>query len=286
MPIKVRALTPVFGAEITGLDLSSPLNPKTFAEVKEAFEEYSVLVLPNQNIEDDAHLAFTQLFGPPEIPRKHFANFHHKPNVNAVTNFDGEGNLYDEDDPRAKFRKGQRMWHTDGSYKAIPSIASLLRACIVPPQGGHTQFASLRAAYNALPDDKKIEYENSVAVHHYAHSRRHMNITFMSEEEAAKYPFVRHPMVRVNPVNGKKALYVSSYAAYIEGMDKEESCKLLEDLLGYAGQPDFVYDHKWKVGDLVMYDNRACLHRATEYDIAKYPRILRRTNVADSQPTL
>jgi alpha-ketoglutarate-dependent 2,4-dichlorophenoxyacetate dioxygenase len=286
MPIKVRPLTPVFGAEITNIDLSSPLDAKTVTEVKEAFEDHSVLLFPNQNIEDEAHLAFTVLFGPVDAPRKTFTTYHHKPFVNAVTNFDAEGNLYDEDDSRAKFRKGQRMWHTDGSFKAIPSIASLLRARMVPPEGGHTQFASLRAAYNTLPDDKKIEYENTVAVHHYAHSRRHMNITFMSEEEAAKYPHVRHPMVRINPVNGRKALYVSSYAAFIEGMDEEEGCKLLEDLLAFAGQPDFVYDHKWKVGDLIMYDNRACLHRATEYEISKYPRILSRTNVGDNQPTL
>ena len=113
-----------------------------------------------------------------------------------------------------------------------------------------------------------------------------MNIKFLSDKEAQKYPPVRHPMVRSNPVNDKKALYISSYAAYIEGRDKEESCKHLNDLLKFAGQKDFVYDHQWQVGDLVMYDNRSCLHRATEYDIAKYPRILRRTNIADTKPTM
>jgi alpha-ketoglutarate-dependent 2,4-dichlorophenoxyacetate dioxygenase len=286
MSIKIRQLTPVFGAEITNIDLSQPLDAETFAEVRDAFEEYSVLVFPKQYIEDEAHLAFTELFGPAQKPRQHFATYHHAPLVNAVTNFDSDGNLYEDDEPRARFRKGQRIWHTDGSFRAIPSISSILRACIVPPEGGHTQFASLRAAYNALPEDKKKEYEGLNAIHHYAHSRRHMGITFLSEEEAAKFPPVRHPMVRVNPYNGKKALYVSGYAAYIEGRDKEESSKLLDELLAYASQPDFVYDHEWKVGDLVMYDNRASLHRATEYAIDKYPRMLRRTNVDDTGPTL
>lgn len=286
MSITIRPLTPVFGAEITDVDLSQPLDPETFAEIKEAFEEYSVLLFPNQNIPDEAHIAFTELFGPPETPRKHFAVYQHEPSVNAVINYDEQGNLFEDDEPRARFRKGQRMWHTDGSYKSIPSIASLLRACLVPPEGGHTQFSSLRGAYDALSDEDKKRFENSVAVHHFAHSRRHMNVKFLSDEEAKKYPPVRHPMVRVNPANGKKALYVSSYAAYIEGEDKEESCKKLEELLAFASQEKFTYDHKWRVGDLVMYDNRACLHRATEYAIDKYPRILRRTNVADDQPTM
>jgi alpha-ketoglutarate-dependent 2,4-dichlorophenoxyacetate dioxygenase len=286
MSISIRPLTPVFGAEITDIDLSEPLDDATVTEVKDAFEEHSVLLFPNQNISDEEHVAFSHHFGVTDAPRQHFAVYHHKPKVNAVINFDAEGNLFEDNDDRAKFRKGQRMWHTDGSYRSIPSVSSILRACMVPPEGGHTQFASLRAAYNALSDEQKTEYENTAAIHHYGHSRRHMNITFLSKEEAEKYPPVRHPMVRSNPVNGKKALYVSSYAAYIEGRDKEEGCKHLEDLLAFAGQEDFVYDHQWRVGDMVMYDNRACLHRATEYDISKYPRILRRTNVADKQPTL
>ena len=286
MSISIKPLTPVFGAEITDIDLSEPLDHPSVIEVKDAFEEYSVLLFPNQNISDEDHIAFTNHFGPAETPRQHFAAYHHKPNINAVINYDEEGNLFTYDDARAKFRKGQKMWHTDGSYKAIPSIASLLRACLVPPEGGHTQFASLRAAYNALSEDQKEEYKDTTAIHHYGHSRRHMNIKFLSDEEAKKYPPVRHPMVRSNPVNDKKALYISSYAAYIEGRDKKESCKQLDDLLEFAGQEDFVYDHQWQVGDLIMYDNRSCLHRATEYDIAKYPRILRRTNIADTKSTI
>lgn len=286
MSITLRPLTPVFGAEITGVDLNQPIDPDTGEEIKAAFEDHSVLLFPKQYLSDDAHLAFTELFGPLQKPRQGFATYHHAPNINAVTNFDSEGNLYDLDNPRAKYRVGQRIWHTDGSYRSVPSIASTLRACIVPPVGGATEFASLRAAYDALSDEDKAKYEQCTAVHHYAHSRRHMNITFLSEEEAKKFPPVRHPMVRVNPVNGRKALYVSGHAAYIEGMDKEESCNLLDELLAYASQPKFVYTHRWQPGDLVMYDNRAALHRAGAYDIEGYPRMLRRTNVDDSAPTM
>jgi alpha-ketoglutarate-dependent 2,4-dichlorophenoxyacetate dioxygenase len=286
MAIEVRVLTPVFGAEIVGVDLSAPLDEAGFAVVKAAFEEHSVLLFRGQHIEDEAQVAFTGLFGPPEEPRKSFVDVHDKPDLLTVANFDGEGNLYETDTAESNFRVGQRIWHTDGSFKARPSIASLLRACIVPPEGGHTQFASLRAAYNALPAEKQREYENSIAVHHFAHSRRHMGITFLSPEEEAKFPAMRHPMVRVNPVNGKKALYVSGYASHIEGMDQEVGCQLLEELLAFASQEAFVYDHRWAVGDLVMYDNRASLHRASEYAIGDFPRMLRRTNVAETQPTL
>jgi alpha-ketoglutarate-dependent 2,4-dichlorophenoxyacetate dioxygenase len=286
MAIEVRALTPVFGAEIVGVDLSIPLDEAQFAVVKEAFEEHSVLLFRDQYIDDTAQVAFTELFGPPEAPRKSFVDVHDKPDLLTVANFDGEGNIYETDTAESKFRVGQRIWHTDGSFKEFPSIASLLRACIVPPEGGHTQFASLRAAYNALPLEKQREYDNSVAVHHFAHSRRHMDIKFLKPEEEAKYPPMRQPMVRVNPVNGRKALYVSGYASYIEGMDQEAGCALLEELLAFASQDAFVYDHHWAVGDMVMYDNRASLHRASEYAIGDFPRMLRRTNVAETTPTM
>ena len=286
MPLIVSSLTPVFGARITNVDLTQPLSCEVVNEIREAFEEYSLLLFSKQYIADDEHIAFTEHFGEVESPRISFGSYHHRPSVNAVINFDKEGNLYEANEPRARVRKGQRLWHTDGSYKSIPSIASILRACIVPPEGGNTQFASLRGAWNALSTDRRKYLSQSTAVHHYAHSRRHMKIKFLSDEEAQKYPPVRHPMMRENPVNKKKALYVSSYAAYIEGEDKIKSCNELERLLEFAGQEKFTYDHKWRVGDLIMYDNRACLHRATPYAIHKFPRILRRTNVADSKPTI
>ncbi len=286
MQPSICALTPVFGVKIKNIDLSQKLNCGIIDKLKEAFEEHSLLLFPKQYITDEAHVAFTEHFGVSERPRKSFGSYHHKPNINVVINYDKEGNLYKANEPRARFRKGQRMWHTDGSYKSIPSIASILRACIVPPEGGHTQFASLRAAWNGLSKEEQNRFQNRTAVHHYAHSRRQMNIKFLSDEEAKKFPPVRHPMMRANPINGKKALYVSSYAAYIEGEDKTESCKELEMLLRFAGQKRFAYDHKWQVGDLVMYDNRSCLHRATPYPIDKYPRILRRTNIADNHPTM
>ncbi len=285
LAITIRKLTPVFGAEITGVDLTR-LDDATFEHIEDAFETYSVLVFPNQNLDDDAQIAFSRRFGDLEKTQGHIANNFQVKHVSEISNLDPDGKLMAADDPRVLYRLGQRNWHSDSSFKRVPAKASLLHARKLPPDGGDTQFASLRAAYDALADARKRELEDKVAIHHYAYSRRNGGYTLTNEEEDKRFPPVPQAIIRANPVNGRKALYVGSHASHIRGMPEEESRALLKELLDFATQDQFTYLHHWKVGDLVMYDNRAALHRARPYKITEHPRILHRTTVMGEGSTV
>ena len=285
LAITIRKLTPVFGAEITGVDLTR-LDDATFEHIEDAFETYSVLVFPNQNLDDDAQIAFSRRFGDLEKTQGHIANNFQVKHVSEITNLDPDGKLMAPDDPRVLYRLGQRNWHSDSSFKRVPAKASLLHARKLPPDGGDTQFASLRAAYDSLPDARKRELEDKVAIHHYAYSRRNGGYALTNEAEDKRFPPVPQAMIRANPVNGRKALYVGSHASHIRGMPEEEGRALLKELLDFATQEQFTYLHHWKVGDLVMYDNRAALHRARPYKITEHPRILHRTTVMGEGPTV
>ena len=285
LAITIRKLTPVFGAEITGVDLTR-LDDATFEHIEDAFETYSVLVFPNQNLDDDAQIAFSRRFGELEKTQGHIANNFQVKHVSEITNLDPDGKLMAPDDPRVLYRLGQRNWHSDSSFKRVPAKASLLHARKLPPDGGDTQFASLRAAYDSLPDARKRELEDKVAIHHYAYSRRNGGYALTNEAEDKRFPPVPQAMIRANPVNGRKALYVGSHASHIRGMPEDEGRALLKELLDFATQDQFTYLHHWKVGDLVMYDNRAALHRARPYKITEHPRILHRTTVMGEGPTV
>jgi len=285
LAITIRKLTPVFGAEITGVDLTR-LDDATFEHIEDAFETYSVLVFPNQNLDDDAQIAFSRRFGELEKTQGHIANNFQVKHVSEITNLDPDGKLMAPDDPRVLYRLGQRNWHSDSSFKRVPAKASLLHARKLPPDGGDTQFASLRAAYDALPEARKRELEDKVAIHHYAYSRRNGGYALTNEAEDKRFPPVPQAMIRANPVNGRKALYVGSHASHIRGMPEDEGRALLKELLDFATQDRFTYLHHWKVGDLVMYDNRAALHRARPYKITEHPRILHRTTVMGEGPTV
>ena len=285
LAITIRKLTPVFGAEITGVDLTR-LDDTTFEHIEDAFETYSVLVFPNQNLDDDAQIAFSRRFGELEKTQGHIANNFQVKHVSEITNLDPDGKLMGPDDPRVLYRLGQRNWHSDSSFKRVPAKASLLHARKLPPDGGDTQFASLRAAYDALPEARKRELEDKVAIHHYAYSRRNGGYALTNEAEDKRFPPVPQAMIRANPVNGRKALYVGSHASHIRGMPEEEGRALLKELLDFATQDQFTYLHHWKVGDLVMYDNRAAVHRARPYKITEHPRILHRTTVMGEGPTV
>jgi alpha-ketoglutarate-dependent 2,4-dichlorophenoxyacetate dioxygenase len=285
MSLSIRSLTPAFGAEITGVDLTRALSDAEFAQVNDAFETHSVLVFPRQNLDDDAQIAFSKRFGTLETTQGHIANNFTVKQVSVISNLDPEGKLMAADDPRVLYRLGQRNWHSDSSFKRVPAKASLLHARVLPPDGGNTQFASLRAAYDALPEERKRELEGKVAIHHYAYSRRNMNITLTNEEEDRRFPPVPQALIRANAANGRKALFVGSHASHIRGMPEETGRALLRELLEFATRDEFTYMHQWRVGDLVMYDNRAALHRARPYAITQHARILHRTTVQGEGPT-
>ena len=289
MTITVRPLTPVFGAEITNIDLTRPLDDATFAEVEKAFETHSVLVFPKQFLDDESQIAFSRRFGALETTQGHIANNFTVKQVSVISNLDPNGQLMKADDPRLIYRLGQRNWHSDSSFKRVPAKASLLHARVLPPNSNEcaqTQFASLRAAYDALPESRKRELEGKAAIHHYAYSRRNDGIQLTNVQEDKRFPPVPQAIIRANPKNGRKALYVGSHASHIVGMPEEEGRKLLQELLEFATRDVWTYLHHWQVGDLVMYDNRAALHRARPYAITEHARILHRTTVAGDGPTV
>lgn len=285
MTLTVRKLTPVFAAEITGVDLTD-LDDATFAQIEDAFETYSVLIFPDQHLDDDQQIAFSRRFGELEKTQGHIANNFTVKHVSEISNLDPEGRLMAADDPRLQFRIGQRNWHSDSSFKRVPAKASLLHARVLPPDGGETQFASLRAAYDALPESRKRELEGKAAIHHYAYSRRALGFKLTNEEEDKRFPPVPQALIRSNPKNGRKALYVGSHASHIVGMPEDEGRALLKELLDFATHEKFTYLHHWRPADLVMYDNRAALHRARPYAITAQPRVLHRTTVAGEGPTV
>jgi alpha-ketoglutarate-dependent 2,4-dichlorophenoxyacetate dioxygenase len=287
MPLTLRKLTPVFGAEITGVDLAH-LDDVTFAPIEDAFETYSVLVFPAQNLDDESQIAFSKRFGALETTQGHIANNFTVKQVSEISNLDPQGNLMKADDPRIQYRIGQRNWHSDSSFKRVPAKASLLHARILPPDGagGETQFTSLRAAYDALSDSRKHELEGKAAIHHYAYSRRNLGFQLTNPEEDKRFPPVPQAIIRTNAKNGRKALYVGSHASHIRDMPDADGEALLKELLDFATQDQFTYLHHWKVGDLVMYDNRAALHRARPYPITTHARVLHRTTVMGEGPTV
>lgn len=288
MSLTIRPLTPVFAAEITGVDLRD-IDDATFAKIEDAFETYSVLTFPGQQLDDDAQIAFSKRFGALETTQGHIANNFTVKQVSEITNLTPDGKLMQAGDPRLVYRIGQRNWHSDSSFKRVPAKASLLHARVLPPNGnecGQTQFASLRAAYDALPETRKQALAGKAAVHHYAYSRRNDGIQLTNSDEDKRFPPVQQAIIRANPVNGRKALYVGSHASHIAGMPEDEGRALLKELLDFATQEQWTYLHHWRVGDLVMYDNRAVLHRARPYAMTEHARVLHRTTVAGEGPTV
>ncbi len=285
MSITVTPLTPVLGAEITGIQIGS-VTETEFAAINQAFEDYSVLVIRDQlDIDDESQVAFSYKFG--GLEQVISSNPGGAGTQMAIfSNVDESGALIPPKDKRMLYNAGNQMWHTDSSYKPVPSKASLLSGRIVPPEGGETEFASARAAWDALSPEEQAEYEPLVAVHDFLYSRGLIDKTLLGEKDRKELPAVRQKMVRTNPVNGRKAIYVGAHASHIEGRDVEEGRALLRRLTEFVSQPQFIYTHQWKPGDLVMWDNRAVLHRGKGWDEAKYKRVMHRTTVAGSGPTV
>src|SRR5215470_11858241 len=279
MAIAVRPVTDVFAAEIAGVDLARPVDDATCAEIRAAFEEHSVLVFRRARLDDETQVAFSRRFGALEITRSMNpaagTPFARQSNLDITT-----GGVIPPDDRRMVYQLANMLWHSDSSFKAVPSLCSLLSARIVPPEGGATEFASTRAAYSSLAGGLKRRAEGAIAVHDFSWSRDQVRPGFFTAEERAVYPPVRHPIVRVNPVNGRKCLFLGAHASYIEGLSIDDGRALLVELLAHVTQPRFRYRHEWTEGDLVIWDNRCVLHRATPYDSVRHQRLLQRTTVS------
>jgi len=284
MAISVYPVTEDFAAEIGDLDLARPLDPADLAAVKAAFATYAVLIFPDQQLTQEQHLAFAALFGPLEMTiavhrkdaplrvRKEFAD---------VSNLNHKDKVWGKDSRTRQFQLANRLWHTDSSFKRLPALASLLYARAIAPAGGHTEFADERAAYDALPEAMRRRLVGLVAEHSIFNSRGRLGFTNFSEEERQGLPPVPQVLVRVIPESGRKSLYLASHAGRIFGMPDAEGRALIDELIEHATRRQFVYTHRWRVHDLVMWDDRCTMHRGTAFDDLRFRRDVQRATVSD-----
>ena len=280
---------PVFAAEVSGIDISSPVSPADVAAIEAAMDRYAVLVFRDQKLTDEQQMVFSRNFGALENARGGNVTKpgdHRLPTgMNDVSNLGKDHKPLARDSRQRLFNLGNMLWHSDSSFRAIPAKYSLLSARVVNPKGGDTEFADMRAAYDALDDETRREIDDYVCEHSLMYSRGSLGFPDYSDEEKELFKPVRQRLVRTHPVTGRKSLYLSSHAGTILGLPTPEARIILRDLNEHATQPRFVYVHKWKVDDLVMWDNRQTMHRGRRYDESQ-PRDVRRTTVAGDAPTV
>ncbi len=284
MAITICPVTPTFAAEIGDINLSKPLDPSEISEVKDAFTKYAVLIFPDQHLSQDQHLDFAKYFGPLETTIALFrkdAKLRVRQEFADVSNLDPENQVWGKDSRQRMFQLGNRLWHTDSSFKRLPARASLLYARTIPPIGGHTEFADERAAYDALPEATKSRIESLVAEHSIFNSRARLGFSNFSEEERQGLPPVPQVLVRTIPESGRKSLYLASHAGRIFGMPEPEGRALIDELVAHATQRQFVYTHRWRVHDLIIWDNRCTMHRGTDFDDLRWKRDMQRATVSD-----
>jgi alpha-ketoglutarate-dependent 2,4-dichlorophenoxyacetate dioxygenase len=289
MALAIRQLQKHFVGEVSGLDLRVPLTREQAAEVEAAMDKYAVLVFHDQDITDEQQLAFALNFGEREKARGGTIvkkdEYRLTTGLNDVSNLGKDGKPLARDSRAHLFNLGNCLWHSDSSFRPVPAKFSLLSARVVNPKGGNTEFADMRAAYDALDDETKAEIEDLICEHSLMYSRGSLGFLDYTDEEKAMFKPVLQRLVRTHPVHGRKSLYLSSHAGAIKGMSMPEARLLLRDLTEHATKPEFVYVHKWTLHDLVMWDNRQTMHRVRRYDQSQ-PRDMRRATVAGSEPTV
>jgi alpha-ketoglutarate-dependent 2,4-dichlorophenoxyacetate dioxygenase len=286
--IAIRQVHPVFVGEVSGADLTKPLSKDDVAAVEAGMDRYAVLVFRDQRITDDQQMEFTRNFGAIEnakggnITKAH--EYRLKQGMVDVSNLDKEGKPLARDDRRRMFNLGNRLWHSDSSFRAIPAKYSILSARTVANEGGNTEFADMRAAYDTLDDKARAMIDDMVCEHSLIYSRGSMGFAELTDDERAMMKPVRQRLVRTHPVTGRKSLYLSSHAGNIVGWLVPESRDLLRDLTEHATQRELVYVHRWRQYDLVIWDNRQTMHRVRRFDETQ-PRDMRRTTVAGEAMT-
>ncbi len=284
MTLDAKPLGPSFVAEVAGVDFSRPIDAATLGEIISAMDRYAVCVFRATALRDESHIAFSRQLGnlehAPRLFGKNVTRFEH-PELFDAGNLDSNGKIL-VDERRRIYNKGNALWHTDSSFNPHRASYSLLLAHEVPPEGGDTQFADTRAAYDALPAELKARIEDLWAEHWLWHSRMLAGYPEPTEAERQAKPPARHKLVQVHPGSGRKTLYIASHASHIVGWPVEAGRKLLSELIEFATQPQFVRAVSWKqAGDLVIWDNRCTMHRATPFEDTVYRRDMRRTTVFD-----
>lgn len=284
MSVTIYPVTPDFVAEIGDVDLSKPLAAADIEFIKQAFWKYAVLVFPQQQLTQDQQLAFSAHFGPVETDRTLDPKATPSRFSGAfadISNLSADGRIWGETSRQRMYKAGNKLWHTDSSFKRLPSICSLLYAETVAPIGGHTQFADQRAAYDALPETIKKKLHGLVVEHWIATSRRRSGFSEFTEEEQKRLPPVPQVLVRTIPQNQRKSLYVASHAGRVLGMADAEGRALIDELIAHVTQRQFVHTHRWRPHELVMWDNRCTMHRGTDFDDLRWVRDMRRVTVSD-----
>ncbi|MDA1326643.1 MAG: TauD/TfdA family dioxygenase [Proteobacteria bacterium] len=287
--LQAKKLHKLFAAEIAGIDMRSDTDARSVAALIAALNDYAVCVVPHEvPLSNDEHIAFSALLGPmernkvPNIAGTGQRVLHSE--IVDQSNLDGDGNIYADDDRRLMYKRANRLWHTDMSFYDIRATWSLLSAHMVPPEGGETEFSDMRAVYDDLPDAMKTRLDGLVAEHSYWHSRVLGGGPEPSAAERATRPLARHRLVHKHPGSGRKVLYIASHVSGIVGWPDDEAKGLLAELMGLATQPPYIYSHVWSVGEVLIWDNLATMHRATPFDDQQFVRDMRRTTCRERAP--
>jgi alpha-ketoglutarate-dependent 2,4-dichlorophenoxyacetate dioxygenase len=292
MTLTIQPIDPVnrdfFAGEVSGIDLTRPLTDAEVAALHAGMDRFGVLVFHDQQLTDDQQLAFSRQLGPLEQATGDIAapqDRRMSMDLNDISNLDKHGEVLPRDDRRRLFGLGNQLWHSDSSFKEVPAKYSLLSARKIPPTGGNTEFADMRAAYDALDEATKREVHDMICAHSQIFSRGILGFDDFTEAERQKWAPVRQRLVRRHPTTGRLSLYLASHAGGIEGWPVPEARAFLRDLTEHATQRKFVYAHVWKPWDLVMWDNRVTMHRARRYDPTEV-RDMRRTTLTNEVSSL
>jgi len=284
--MNVFPITPTFVAEVGDVDLAT-VDAAQLEEIEQAFWRYSVLVFPDQHLSIDQHLAFAKRLGPLETSVAQYrpgAELRVPAEISDVSNLESGDKIWAKDSQRRLHERGNLLWHTDSSFRRIPAYASLLYAREIPPVGGLTEFADLRAAYDALSEDLQVHLQDLIAEHCIRYSRRRIGYTEFSQRECESMPPVPQPLVRTIPQTGRRTLYLASHAGGIRDVPEDEAKVLIDRLIEHSTQRRFVYTHRWRIHDLVMWDNRCTMHRGTEFDDLRWKRDVQRATVSETAP--
>ncbi len=286
--LTVERRHPEIFAEVKGVDIAQPVPPDVFAKILTAFHESAVLVFRGQNLTHEQHIAFSAKFG----PLFEVTNYHRPekeralpPKITDISNIDHTGAIQPAYNHQRDFNLGNRIWHTDNTFKHVPARCSLLYAEEVPSAGGETEFADMRAAYDALPETRKHEIEDLIVEHSIVYSRMQAGYEEYTDGARTVLTPVQQVLVRHHPA-GRKALYLASHASHVVGWPKEKGRALLDELTDCATQPQFVHAHSWRAGDLVVWDNRCTMHRGRPYADMAERRVMQRTTVSDEMNTV
>lgn len=289
MAAEIRQVGDKFAGEVTGIDLTKPLSTESVSAIHDGMDEYAVLFFRGQPLTADEQLAFSKQLG--EIEHAIGTSLRDDKDARLPTTFADVSNLdrderpFDINDRRRLFAIGNRLWHSDSSFKVIPAKYSILHAISIPSRGGNTEFAHMPSAYDALDEEIKGEIDDLICEHSQIFSRQQVGFTELTKEEIERFEPVRQRLIRRHPKTGRKSLYLSSHAGRIDGLSVPDAKLLLLDLVNHATQKKFVYIHKWQMGDLVMWDNRQTMHRVRPFPVNE-PRDMRRTTIVGDGPTV